>query len=148
MKTYSQKSGEVSRNWHLYDMDGKILGRAASEIARLLIGKTKPTYTPHIDDGDFVVVINVEKLVVTGGKMDKKIYHRHSGFPGGYKSETLKEKMKKDPTKVIEAAVKGMLPKNKLQTPRLRRLKSYVGMDHPHTNHFETEATVTKKGDM
>lgn len=136
MKTHSTKAKDITREWHLYDLKSRILGRAATEIAKLLIGKHKVTYTPHIDEGDFVVAINSDRIEVTGKKLENKKYQRHSGYPGGFKEETLKEKMKRDSTKVIEHAVKGMLPKNKLQTPRLRRLKIYPGIQHPHTNHF------------
>ena len=135
-KTYMHRKEDVKRAWHEYDLKGKILGRAASDIAKLLIGKNKPTFTPHVDAGDFVVVLNADKIEVTGKKMKDKLYQRHSGQPGGFKEETLGEVMEKDPTVVIERAVKGMLPKNKHQEPRLRRLKVYVGTDHPHKNHF------------
>ncbi len=135
--TVMTRKEDVQRNWHLYDLKGKVLGRAATEIARLLMGKHKPSYTPHIDGGDYVVVINASQLVVTGNKLDLKKYYRHSNYPGGFKEETLKEKLAKDPTKVVELAVKGMLPKSKLQQPRLRRLKVYPGAEHPHQNHFK-----------
>lgn len=139
------KKGDIKRNWHLYDMKGKILGRAASEISILLMGKNKPDYTPHMDNGDFVVVINSDLLEVTGKKLEDKIYHRHSGYPGGYKSESLGDKMEKDSTKVIELAVRGMLPKNKHQNPRLRRLKVYATSEHPHANHFAKEEKSNSK---
>ena len=135
--TVMTRKEDVQRNWHLYDLKRKVLGRAATEIARLLMGKHKPSYTPHIDGGDYVVVINASQLVVTGNKLDLKKYYRHSNYPGGFKEETLKEKLAKDPTKVVELAVKGMLPKSKLQQPRLRRLKVYPGAEHPHQNHFK-----------
>ena len=137
LKTYMQKTAEVKRAWHLIDLDGKTLGRAATEIAHLLMGKHRASYTSHIDSGDFVVVINADKIVLSGTKMLNKTYARHSGQPDGFKSVTAGQLMKKDPRKVIEHAVKGMLPKNKLQTPRLRRLKVYAGTEHPHGNHFK-----------
>lgn len=136
-KTFQATPKDVKQAWHLVDLKGLTLGRAATRIAELLIGKHKPTYTAHIDTGDYVVVINAEQLVVTGHKMDNKLYQSHSGHPGGFKEITLKNKLAKDPRKVVELAVRGMLPKNKLQTPRLRRLKVYTGKDHPHANHFK-----------
>lgn len=144
-KTYMTKKGDIKRDWHVYDMDGKVLGRAVSEISKILMGKNKPTYTPHMDEGDYVVVINSDKLVVTGKKLTDKLYHRHSGFPGGYRNESLQELMEKDSTRVIEYAVKGMLPKNKLQAPRLKRLKVYKNSDHPHANHFEVKKETKEK---
>lgn len=133
MKTYSAKPTEVTRNWHLVDASEAPLGRIATVIAMHLTGKNKPTYTPHIDCGDFVVVINSDKLVVTGNKMLDKKYYRHTGFPGGIKELNLKEKIEKDSTSVIHAAVKGMLPKNKLQAERLKRLRIYTGQEHEQT---------------
>ena len=138
-KTTMIKKADIQRQWHLYDLKGKVLGRAATEIARLLMGKHKPNYTPHLDNGDYVVVINASQLKITGNKLDLKKYYRHSGYPGGFKEETLKEKLIKDPTKVVELAVKGMLPKNKLRQVRLRRLKAYPSDNHPHQNHFSTK---------
>lgn len=139
-----QTKEQIEREWKLYDLKGKILGRASSEIAQLLIGKNKPTYTPHIDNGDYVVAINAVDIRVTGKKKDQKMYYRHSGYPGGFKSETFREAMEKNPTRIIEKAVKGMLPKNKLQDPRLKRLKVYQGNEHPHANHFTKEKIVKK----
>ncbi len=143
-KTFMLRREDVQRQWHLYDLEGQILGRAAVEIAQLLIGKHKPNFTPHVDGGDYVVVINAAKLVVTGNKLEAKKYYRHSNYPGGFKEETLKEKLAKDPTKIVELAVKGMLPKNKLQQPRLRRLKVYLGADHPHQNHFHQKTKANQ----
>ena len=131
-KTYSQKPAEVSRRWILIDAEGKNLGRVATEIAKYLIGKYKPTYTPHIDGGDYVVVINAEKVAVTGNKEEAKIYYRHSGFPGGIKDAQLKEVREKFPERIIEKAVKGMLPKNRLAAGRMERLKVYAGPEHAH----------------
>lgn len=132
-RTYSQKPVEVTRKWILIDAASAPLGRVSTQVAKYLIGKYKPTYTPHIDGGDYVVVINADKLVVTGDKEEAKKYYRHSGFPGGIKDATLAEMRKKDSTKVIYSAVKGMLPRNKLADDRLKRLKVYAGEDHAHT---------------
>jgi len=140
-KSYVQKPAELIRDWHLIDLNGQTLGRVATTIAKLLIGKHRPFYTPHVDCGDFVVVINADKLVLTGDKMLSKIYPRHSGHPGGFKAPTIAAIMKKDPSFVVRAAVKGMLPKNKLASLRLRRLKIYSGSVHPHTNHFAKKET-------
>jgi large subunit ribosomal protein L13 len=132
VKTYSAKPFEVQRNWWVVDADGKTLGRLASEIAIVLRGKNKPKYTPHVDTGDFVVVVNAEKIAVTGNKMTGKIYYRHSGYPGGLKSRTLGEMLQRRPTDVIRKAVKGMLPKNRIAAQQLTKLKVYVGPKHPH----------------
>lgn len=132
-KTYSAKPSDVTRNWILIDASEAPLGRIATVIATYLTGKNKPMYTPHIDCGDYVVVINADKLVATGNKLSDKIYYRYSGFPGGMKQATLKEKLEKDATEVIELAVKGMLPKNKLAAERLKRLRVFNGENHEHT---------------
>ncbi len=132
MKTYSQKSSDVSRRWVLFDASELPLGRLATEIANYLTGKYKPTYTPHIDGGDYVVVINATQTIVTGRKETDKVYYRHSGFPGGIKDATLKEVRERFPERIIEAAVKGMLPKNKLQAERLKRLRIFAGSEHTH----------------
>ncbi|MCA9338693.1 50S ribosomal protein L13 [Candidatus Saccharibacteria bacterium] len=131
-KTYSQKPTEVTRRWILIDAASAPLGRVSTEIAKYLIGKYKPTYTPHIDGGDYVIVVNAKDAVVTGNKETGKVYYRHSGFPGGIKDATLKEVREKFPERIIENAVKGMLPKNKLQAERLKRLKIYAGAEHNH----------------
>ena len=133
MKTYSQKPAEVSRRWVLVDATDAPLGRLSTEIAKYLIGKYKPSYTPHVDGGDYVVVINAAKAVVTGDKETGKVYYRHSGFPGGIKDATLKEVREKFPERIIENAVKGMLPKNKLSEGRMQRLKVFPGSEHAHT---------------
>lgn len=135
MKTYQQKTAEIKRDWHLVDASLDSLGRVATQIAKYLIGKHKVSFTPHIDGGDYVVVINADNLQVTGKKKDKKLYQHHTGRPGGFRERTLKKQLELDSRQVIERAVRGMLPKNKLQDPRLRRLKVYPGADHPHTNH-------------
>ncbi len=132
MKTYSAKPGEVERKWYLIDADGVVLGRLATTVAQILRGKNKPQYTPHVDTGDFVVVINADKVRVTGNKGLAKEYYRHSGFPGGLKSETFEEAMAKHPERVIEHAVKGMLPKTTLGRAQGLKLKVYAGPDHPH----------------
>jgi large subunit ribosomal protein L13 len=132
-KTYSQKPSEISRRWILIDASEAPLGRVATVIAKHLIGKYKPTYTPHMDGGDYVVVINAKNTVVTGDKEEGKVYYRHSGFPGGISEETLRERREKYPERIIEAAVKGMLPKNKLAADRLARLRVFAGSEHTHT---------------
>lgn len=131
-KTYSQKPSEVTRRWILIDASTAPLGRVASQIATYLTGKYKPTYTPHIDGGDYVVVVNASATVVTGHKETDKIYYHHSGFPGGIKDATLAEVRAKFPERIIEEAVKGMLPKNKLSDERMKRLKVYAGSEHAH----------------
>jgi large subunit ribosomal protein L13 len=132
MKTYTAKPREIEQAWRLVDADGQILGRLATEIADTLRGKNKPAYTPHVDTGDFVVVVNAEKVRVTGKKLEQKIYYRHSGYPGGLRERTLAEQLARRPEEVIRKAVKGMLPKNKLAAAQLRKLKVYAGPEHPH----------------
>lgn len=132
-KTFSQKSADVSRRWILIDASEAPLGRVATEISKYLIGKHKPTYTPHVDAGDYVVVINAKEVPVTGNKEIAKIYYRHSGFPGGIKDASLKEVREKFPERIIENAVKGMLPKNKLAAERMKRLRVFAGSEHAHT---------------
>ena len=134
MKTYNAKPGEVAREWYVVDADGQTLGRLATTIADTLRGKRKPQYTPHVDTGDFVIVVNAEKIHVTGGKLDQKMYHRHSGYPGGLKSRTLREQLERRPTEVIRSAVRGMLPKNRLARQQLTKLKVYAGPEHPHVS--------------
>ena len=133
MKTYSQKSSEISREWYLIDASTLPLGKLAVVIADKLMGKSKVTYTPHIDNGDYVVVINAKNLKVTGNKMTDKKYYRHSGFPGGLTELKLEEVIEKDPSLAIREAVKGMLPKNKLAADRLARLRVFDGAEHAHT---------------
>lgn len=132
MKTYSQKSAEINREWYLIDASTMPLGKLAVVIADKLMGKSKVTYTPHIDNGDYVVVINAKDLVVTGDKKLQKKYYHHSGFPGGLKELRLEEVIEKDPSRVIAAAVKGMLPKNKLSAERMKRLRVFPGAEHAH----------------
>jgi large subunit ribosomal protein L13 len=132
MKTYSAKPSEVTRKWYVVDASEAPLGRVATQVASLLTGKGKPQFTKHIDCGDFVVVINAKDTVVTGDKMAKKVYYRHSSYPGNLHEATLAEKMEKDPTFAISNAVRGMLPVNKLRDGRLLRLKVYAGSEHQH----------------
>jgi large subunit ribosomal protein L13 len=132
MKTYTAKPGEVERRWYVVDADGQTLGRLATRIADTLRGKDKAQYTPHVDTGDFVVVVNAEKVRVTGNKLEQKRYYRHSGYPGGLRSRTLREQLERRPTEVIRKAVKGMLPRNRLARQQLNKLKVYAGPDHPH----------------
>jgi large subunit ribosomal protein L13 len=132
MKTYSAKPGEVTREWYLVDAEGKTLGRLATQLADTLRGKRKPQYTPHVDTGDFVIVVNAEKIQVTGNKLDQKRYYRHSGYPGGLRSRTLREQLDRRPTEVLRVAVKGMLPKNRLARQQITKLKIYAGPEHPH----------------
>ncbi len=133
MKTYSQKSSEINREWWIIDASSMPLGKLAVVIANKLLGKSKVSFTPHTDNGDYVVVINAKQLKVTGDKMTDKHYYRHSGFPGGLTDLTLAEIVEKDPAIAIEQAVKGMLPKNKLQADRLARLRVFPGAEHAHT---------------
>jgi large subunit ribosomal protein L13 len=132
MKTVSVKPSEVKRKWYVVDAEGKALGRLASEIALRLRGKHRPQYTPHVDTGDGIIVINAEKVRVTGNKRQGKIYYRHTGYPGGLKTRTFDEMINRVPEKVIEIAVKGMLPKNSLGREMFRKLKVYVGPEHDH----------------
>jgi len=132
MKTFSLKNTEVSRDWVLFDASDKILGRFATKIADKLRGKDKPTFTPHVDGGDFVVVINADKVKVTGNKAEQKKYYKHSLYPGGLKEKSYKEVLESTPERIIENAVKGMLPKNKLGKSIIKKLKVYSGSEHPH----------------
>ena len=131
-KTYSPKPGDIAHGWYVVDATDLPLGRLASEVATRLRGKHKPTYAPHVDGGDFIVVVNAEKVAVTSGKSQSKIYYRHSGYPGGIKAETFDSLRERRPEAIIERAVKGMLPKNKLGRQMGRKLKVYAGSDHPH----------------
>jgi large subunit ribosomal protein L13 len=133
MKTHSTKPSEVERQWYVVDAEGQTLGRLASEIAKILKGKHKPICAPHLDTGDYVIVINAEKVHVTGRKLDQKMYYHHSGYPGGLKDLTLREQLDKHPTRVIRSAVRGMLPHNRLGRAMLSKLKVYSGDAHPHT---------------
>jgi large subunit ribosomal protein L13 len=133
MKTFSAKPETVKRDWYVIDAENKVLGRLATEIARRLRGKHKPEFTPHVDTGDYIVVINADKVAVTGKKESDKVYHHHTGFPGGIKSITLDKQRSKAPERIIEAAVRGMLPKNRLGRAMFRKLKVYAGSEHKHT---------------
>jgi large subunit ribosomal protein L13 len=132
MKTYSAKPTEVERKWYIVDAQGCVLGRLASFVAVHLRGKHKPIYTPHVDTGDHIVVINAEKIALTGKKWDEKLYHRHSGYMGGLKSMTAKQLLEKRPEDLVTRAVRGMLPKNRLGRNMLKKLKVYAGSEHPH----------------
>jgi len=132
MKTFVAKEHEIEKKWYLIDAKDKILGRLASEIAVILRGKDKPIFTPHMDAGDYVVVVNADKVFLTGDKLEKKIYYHHSGYVGGLKETTAKEMLLRRPTNLIKLAVKGMLPKNSLGRRQLTKLKIYAGQDHPH----------------
>ena len=132
MKTWNAKPHEVERRWYVVDAEGETLGRLATRIADVLRGKDKPTFTPHVDTGDFVVVVNADKIHVTGKKLEQKRYYRHSGYPGGLRSRTLAEQLERQPTEVIRRAVKGMLPRNRLGRAQIGKLKIYAGPQHPH----------------
>ena len=144
MKTYAVKASDIKREWHVIDASGKVLGRLATQVASLLMGKHKPIFSRNLDTGDFVVVINADKIRVTGNKAKQKLYYRHSGYPGGLKSISLEKMLQTNPTRVIELAVKGMLPHNRLGAKMIKKLKVYVGDTHPHlsqTGVSSTEAT-------
>ena len=132
MKTYSPKPQDVQRNWHVIDAQDRILGRMATEIAVKLRGKDKPEFAPHMDMGDFVIVVNADKFSFTQKQLDDKLYHRHSGYPGGLRTQTLRDMLQKHPDRVIRKAVWGMLPHNRLGRKLLKRLKVYAGNEHPH----------------
>ncbi|MEJ2509990.1 MAG: 50S ribosomal protein L13 [Anaerolineales bacterium] len=131
-KTYHPKAGEITKDWYVVDANGQNLGRLAAKIAHTLLGKNKPNFTPGVDMGDFVVVVNCERIVVTGNKLDDKMYYRHTGYPGGLKEINLRNLLEKNPERVIQQAVKGMLPKNTHGRNLLKKLKVYAGPDHPH----------------
>ncbi len=143
MKTYSPKAAEITRHWWVVDADGQILGRLASAVAQRLRGKDKPTFAPHMDTGDFVIVVNAAKVQVTGRKLEQKLYRRHSGHPGGLKTSTLAQEMAKHPDRVIEQAVRGMLPKNALGEQVFKKLKVYAGANHPHAAQQPQPWTLT-----
>jgi large subunit ribosomal protein L13 len=142
MKTYVANAETRQRDWYVIDAEGKTLGRLATQIADALRGKRKPEYTPHCDTGDFVVVVNAEKIVVTGNKLREKRYWRHSGYPGGIRSRTLEEELERRPEEVIRRAVRGMLPRNRLARRQLTKLKVYAGPDHPHAAQRPSEMEV------
>ncbi len=144
MKTYVANSENRARNWLVVDAEGQILGRLATQIADALRGKRKPEYTPHVDTGDFVVVVNAEKIAVTGAKRSEKRYYRHSGYPGGIKSRTLEEMLDRRPEEVIRKAVKGMLPRNRLARKQITKLKVYAGPEHPHAAQMPVQMELAK----
>ncbi|MGA3150185.1 MAG: 50S ribosomal protein L13 [Candidatus Saccharimonadales bacterium] len=148
MKSYSLKPKEITRKWYVLDASQASLGRVSTQAARLLLGKDKPSITAHMDGGDFVIIINASRLVVTGNKIDGKHYYRHSGFPGGLYRRTLDEQMKLDPTKVIRDSIRGMLPNNKLLDGRLKRLKVYAGSEHNHSAQTPETLSLNRKGEM
>lgn len=132
MKTYTTKPEEIERKWFVVDAEGQTLGRMAAKIARILRGKHKPIFSPSLDTGDYVIVVNADKIHVTGRKLDQKFYYRHSGYPGNLKQISLRDQLDKRPTRVVELAVRGMLPKNRLGRRMFKKLKVYAGPDHPH----------------
>jgi large subunit ribosomal protein L13 len=142
VRTFSPKAGDIQRQWHVIDASDVVLGRLASHVAILLRGKHKPIFAPHIDTGDFVVVVNAEKVALSGNKLQDKRAYRHSGYPGGIRSVTYSELLAKHPERVVEKAVKGMLPKNSLGRNMLRKLKVYAGPDHPHQAQRPTPFTI------
>jgi large subunit ribosomal protein L13 len=143
MKTYSTKAADIQRQWHVLDASGQVLGKLATQAATLLLGKHKPIFSPNLDTGDFVVIINADKVRFSGNKEEEKLYYRHSGYPGGLKSVSLEETMQADPTRVVTQAVKGMLPNNRLRAVRMKKLKVYVGEAHPHL----AQTGASQKGD-
>lgn len=144
MKTFSQKPADVARDWYVVDASEVTLGRLSTEVSRLINGKQKPTFTPHVDGGDYVVVINAKQVKVTGDKKLNKVYYSHSGYPGSIKGITLEQQLAKNPAKVIEKAVYGMLPKNKLRDDRMKRLKVYDNAEHSHTAQKPTTISLKK----
>jgi large subunit ribosomal protein L13 len=146
MKTFSAKEREIRRKWFVVDAHGKVLGRLASDISRILRGKHKPIFTPHVDTGDHVIVVNAEKVRFTGNKLKDKMYYRHSGYPGGLKSINAQKLLHQKPEKIIELAVKGMLPKNKLGRRMFKKLNVYAGPDHPHTAQKPEPLAGVEKG--
>ena len=137
VKTYQPKHKDIKRNWHLVDAKGEVLGRLSTRMATLLMGKHKPTYSQHMDMGDFVVVINAKNIILTGKKMKDKTYKKHSGYPGGFKEVSITKLMKENPKRIIEIAVSGMLPDNRLKSPRMKRLKVFGGPKHRYENIFK-----------
>jgi large subunit ribosomal protein L13 len=146
MKTHAVKASEIQRNWYVVDADGQVLGRLASEIARILRGKHKPIYSPHLDTGDYVVVVNAAKIQVTGQKETQKFYYRHSGYPGGLKSASVAHVRSRFPERIVEHAVKGMLPHNALGRQMYRKLKVYGGAIHPHNSNNPQTLSIEAKG--
>ena len=147
MKTYSVKASEIKREWHLVDAEGKILGKVATEAAKLLMGKQKPIFCRHLDVGDYVVVINAEKVRVTGNKAKDKFYYRHSGYPGGFKSVSFEKLLETHPTRIIEHAVRGMLPQNRLRAQMMKKLKVFAGEAHPYQGQIKAEPVKAEEKD-
>ena len=133
MSTYTPKAGDVERAWHIVDAEGLVLGRLSTEVANILRGKHKPTYTPHMDMGDHVIIVNADKVVLTSGKAEKKLVHRHSGYPGGLRSETYADKMARKPEQAVMDTIRGMIPKTRLGRAQISKLKVYAGPTHPHS---------------
>jgi large subunit ribosomal protein L13 len=150
LKTHVTKGSEIERGWHLIDADGLVLGRLASEAAQLLRGKHKPDYSPHLDSGDHVVIVNADKIVLSGSKLDQKMRYRHSGYPGGMKSTVYRKWLAEQPVEVVRKAVKGMLPRTRLGRQMLRKVKIYAGADHPHAaqapKSYEVKSSRTPRG--
>jgi large subunit ribosomal protein L13 len=146
MKTYSTRASDIKREWHVIDASGQILGRVATQAANWLMGKHRPVFSRHLDTGDYVVVINAEKVRVTGAKLKQKMYYRHSGYPGGFKSISLEKMLETSPTRVIEHAVKGMLPHNRLEAQMMKRLKVYAGEAHPHQSQVKSAPAKAEEG--
>lgn len=144
MRTYSPKPGDVQRRWHVIDAQDVVLGRLAAQAATLLRGKHKPIFAPHVDTGDFVIIVNAEKVALTGNKRENKLAYRHSGYPGGLRATPYGELLEKNPRRAIEKAVWGMLPKNRLGRKQIKKLKVYAGPDHPHEAQQPTPYTITK----
>jgi len=132
VRTYSPKASEITHSWHVVDAEDMVLGRLATEVARVLRGKHKPIYAPHMDTGDFVIIVNADKVILTSGKADSKLVHRHTGYPGGLKTRTYGDLLTAKPADAIRRTVKGMLPKNRLAAQMIKKLKVYAGPDHPH----------------
>jgi large subunit ribosomal protein L13 len=147
LKTYSAKANEIEKQWYLVDAEAQTLGRLATQIADVLRGKGKPQYTPHVDSGDFVVVVNAEKVRVTGDKLHTKVYYRYTGYPGGLRERTLEEQLARRPEEVLRRAVRGMLPKNRLAAAQLRKLKIYAGPEHPHAAQQPRPLEVAASGE-
>jgi large subunit ribosomal protein L13 len=146
VNSYCAKPEEVARNWWVIDAEGQTLGRLAAQVSTVLRGKNKPQFTPHVDCGDFVVIINAEKIVVSGGKEEQKLYHHHSGYPGGFKTETLRSLRARRPEAILERAIKGMLPHNRLGARQFTKLKVYAGAQHPHEAQNPQPMTVGLNG--
>jgi large subunit ribosomal protein L13 len=146
MKTYSAKASDIKREWHVIDASGQVLGKVATQAANRLMGKHKPLFSRHLDTGDYVVVINAEKVRVTGDKLKQKMYYRHSGYPGGLRSVSLEKMLQTSPARVIEHAVKGMLPHNRLEAQMMKRLKVYAGEAHPHQGQVKPAPVKAEEG--